>query len=99
MWPQETVTRKVFKRTATGQRKINREDFHSRQSQGQRKVTSLPKHKGLILILTVQQEVMWAVCFSSVPYQMGVFKSYSYPVSSSIIIYWVDLDQISLLKS
>ena len=61
MWPQETVTRKVFKRTATGQRKINREDFPSRQSQGQRKVTSLPKHKGLILILTVQQEVMWAV--------------------------------------
>ena len=73
MWPQETVTRKVFKHTAMGQRKINREDFPRRQSQGQRKVTLLPKHKGLILILTVQQDVMWAVCFSSVLYQMGVF--------------------------
>lgn len=73
MWPQETVTRGCLLQMYSHGAKENKEDFPRGQSQGQRRKTPLPKHKGLILTLTVQQDVIRAVCFPSVLSQMGVF--------------------------
>lgn len=56
-----------------GTKENKQRGFPQKAEPGSEESNSTASAQGLILILTVQQDVIRAVSFSSVPYQMGVF--------------------------